>query len=191
MSHNHNHTQLQCWKHKIPRTGPVPPQLLLSLSAQGCQDRSRDSLARWRHLWLRAKVKKMSISRTKIILTCGTFAATTVCRARRWWWHLPESNTRGWVVTDAWEVLSTFSAAVMTRFKFIVVVAVKFSRESAGLARSGKDWEGADWTCWWGLIFDNNNQSLIWIKAWQSKIFLKSKQVNLLLMTAEWAFVPL
>ena len=75
-----------------------------------------------------------------------TFAATAVCRlcrARRWW-HLPESSTSGWAVRDTWdcEALSTIAAAVVLRF----IVAVQFSRESAGLARSGRDWERAERT---------------------------------------------
>ena len=77
---------------------------------------------------------------------CG---ATALCRTNCRVHQLPESRSIGQVVSTGPVNVTLATAAAASAsvvVNVILEVAVQGSRESAGLARSGKDWEGADRT---------------------------------------------
>ena len=104
-----------------------------------------------------------------------TLRATAVIRTKRGWCYLPESNTSGWVVrnTRDSEVLITTAATIEL---FINILTVKSSRElSAGLARCGRDWGGADWA--WAICTEWMKDNFL-IKATSWRRYYRLENFN-------------
>ena len=105
-------------------------------------------------------------------LAALTLTAAAFCRAS-WWVHwLPQSGSSGRMrrANDISVTLTTAAGATEpVVVNLLFVLAVQGSRKSTGLARSGEDWEGADWS-WWNKfvmpsqkkVFEVIQEHILW-----------------------------